>query len=101
MEKKRAGNVSLLYYGRLYYFVDLLYDISMHEAFENELISDYLAGDEQALELLVGEYLRPIYSFVSRFVGNAQEAEDITQDVFVRAWRNLKKSQKNFKQRCI
>ncbi len=66
---------------------------------ENELIADYLDGDEQSLELLIGQYLKPIYSFVSRYVGNSQEAEDITQEVFVRVWRNLKKfdQEKSFK----
>jgi len=63
------------------------------------LIEKYLQGDEQSLELLIGQYLKPIYSFVSRYVGNGQEAEDITQEVFVRAWRNLKKfdQEKSFK----
>lgn len=66
---------------------------------DQQLIADYLAGDEQSLELLIGQYLKPIYSFVSRYVGNAQEAEDITQEVFVRVWRNLKKfdQEKSFK----
>ncbi len=66
---------------------------------DQQLIADYLAGDEQSLELLIGQYLKPIYSFVSRYVGNGQEAEDITQEVFVRVWRNLKKfdQDKSFK----
>ncbi len=66
---------------------------------DQQLIADYLAGDEQSLELLIGQYLKPIYSFVSRYVGNGQEAEDITQEVFVRVWRNLKKfdQEKSFK----
>jgi len=58
---------------------------------DQQLIANYLAGDEQSLELLIRQYLKPIYSFVSRYVGNGQEAEDITQEVFVRVWRNLKK----------
>ena len=63
------------------------------------LIRKYLAGDEQSLELLIKQYLKPIYSFVCRYVGNSQEAEDITQEVFVRVWRNLKKfdQEKSFK----
>lgn len=62
---------------------------------DEKLIADYLAGDEQSLELLIKQYLKPIYSFVSRYVGNGQEAEDITQEVFVRVWRNLKKFDQN------
>ena len=32
-----------------------------------------------------------IYSFVYRYVNNFQETEDITQEVFVRVWRSIKK----------
>ncbi len=66
---------------------------------DQQLIASYLAGDEKSLEILIHSYLKPIYSFVLRYVGNEQEAEDITQEVFVRAWRNLKKfdQKKKFK----
>ncbi len=71
----------------------------MDQIKDEQLIAYYLNGQENALELLIKRYLRPIYSFVYRLVGNAQESEDITQEVFVRAWRNLKKfdQRKSFK----
>ncbi len=62
---------------------------------DQKLIANYLAGDEKLLEILIHRYLKPIYSFVYRYVGNEQEAEDITQEVFVKAWRNLKKFDRN------
>lgn len=58
---------------------------------EAQLIANYFAGDEKSLEVLIKSYLKPIYSFVYRYVGSEQEAEDITQEVFVKVWRNLKK----------
>ncbi len=66
---------------------------------EKQLIENYFKGDEKSLEILIGRYLKPVYSFIYRYVGNAQEAEDITQEVFVRTWRNLKKfdKEKSFK----
>jgi len=66
---------------------------------DEKLIDNYLQGDEKALEVLIRRYLKPIYSFCFRFVGNNQEAEDITQEVFLKVWRNLKKfkKEKNFK----
>jgi len=66
---------------------------------DQKLITNYLKGDERSLEILIKRYLKPIYSFVFRFVGKSQEAEDITQEVFIKAWRNLKKfdKQKSFK----
>jgi len=62
---------------------------------DEQLVTNYLKGDEKALEILIKRYLKPIYSFTLRFVGNSQEAEDITQEVFVKMWRNLKKFNKN------
>jgi RNA polymerase sigma-70 factor, ECF subfamily len=58
---------------------------------ENNLIEKYLKGDEKSLEILIQKYLRPIYNFVYSRVGSSQEAEDITQDTFVKMWKNLKK----------
>ncbi len=56
-----------------------------------------MKGDTESLEILIKRYLKPIYSFTFRFVGNSQEVEDITQEVFVKVWRNLKKFDKNKK----
>ncbi|MFH1909788.1 MAG: sigma-70 family RNA polymerase sigma factor [bacterium] len=66
---------------------------------DQQLIADYLQGDEKSLEVLIGRYLKPIYSFVYRYIGGGQDTEDITQEVFVKVWRNLKKfdRQKSFK----
>ncbi|MCH7598087.1 sigma-70 family RNA polymerase sigma factor [Patescibacteria group bacterium] len=58
---------------------------------DEQLIEDYFKGDEASFELLVQNYLKPIYSFVYRYVDNVHDADDITQDVFVKVWRNLKK----------
>ena len=55
------------------------------------LIEKYFQGDEKSLEILIQNYLKPVYSFVYRYVGNAGDAEDITQETFVKMWKNLKK----------
>jgi RNA polymerase sigma-70 factor, ECF subfamily len=66
---------------------------------DQQLIAGYLAGDEKSLEVLFGKYLKLIYSFAYRYVGGGQDAEDVTQEAFMKVWRNLKKfdQQKNFK----
>ena len=66
---------------------------------DEQLVWDYLKSDEKSLELLIRRYLKPIYSFVYRYVGKAHDADDVTQDVFVKVWRNLKKfdREKSFK----
>lgn len=58
---------------------------------DEQLVKQYLLGDEKSLELLIARYLKPIYGFVFRYVGDGEAAEDITQEVFVKMWRNLKK----------
>jgi RNA polymerase sigma-70 factor (ECF subfamily) len=61
---------------------------------EKELIEKYLKGDEKALESLISKYLKPIYSFIFGYVQNQQDAEDLTQETFLKMWRNLKKFKK-------
>ncbi len=62
---------------------------------DQQLIADYFVGDEKSLEILIHRYLKPIYSFIYRHVGNGEAAEDITQEAFVQVWRNLKKFDRN------
>lgn len=66
---------------------------------DQQLIADYLNGDEESLEFLIQNYIKPIYSFAYRYVGNVSDADDVTQEVFVKVWRNLKKfdQRKSFK----
>lgn len=62
---------------------------------DKKIIQQYLQGDEKSLEILIAKYLKPIYSFVYKNIGGINEAEDITQEVFVRVWKNLKKFDQN------
>ncbi len=66
---------------------------------EQKLIARSSRGDQNALGILFGRYLKPVHSFVYRYVGNAQDAEDVTQEAFVKVWRNLKRfdKEKSFK----
>lgn len=67
----------------------------MPELSDNEIIRRYLKGDEEALEVLIKRYLKPIYSFVNKNIGDAEAAEDLTQEVFVKTWKNLKRFQQS------
>ncbi len=71
----------------------------MDDRFDQQLINDYLKGDKNALEILISRHFKAVYALVYHLVGNIGDAEDITQEVFVKAWRNLKKfdCQRNFK----
>ncbi len=57
---------------------------------DEELIREYIAGNQEALKILIERYTPEIYNFVIRFVG-ATNAPDVTQDVFIKVWRNIKK----------
>jgi len=66
---------------------------------DKEIIQQYLKGDEKSLEVLIHRYIKPIYSFIYKNVGDVSASEDITQEVFVKIWKNLKKfdQKKEFK----
>lgn len=46
-------------------------------------------GDTHAFEAIVRRYQRPIYRLAVRMLYDIGEAEDVTQEVFVTAWRRL------------
>lgn len=46
-------------------------------------------GERAALEELVGEYYRPVAAYLARLVDDADEAQDLTQEVFLRMARGL------------
>ncbi|MCM8749150.1 sigma-70 family RNA polymerase sigma factor [Thermomicrobiaceae bacterium CFH 74404] len=46
-------------------------------------------GDQAAFEAIFLRYERPIYQFIYRMMGNAEDASDLTQECFIRAYRAL------------
>jgi len=52
-----------------------------------DLITLVTQGDQEALATLYERYSRAVYSFSLRIVSDAQVAEEILQEVFVRAWQ--------------
>jgi RNA polymerase sigma-70 factor (ECF subfamily) len=59
------------------------------------LVSDYIKGDESALETLVYRHKHRIYSFIYSKVYDRDVAEDIFQDTFIKVIRTLKKGAYN------
>jgi RNA polymerase sigma-70 factor, ECF subfamily len=57
---------------------------------EFTLITQCLSGDETAWEQLVRQHTRHVYALCYRFTGSSHEAQDLTQEVFVRVFRTLK-----------
>lgn len=58
---------------------------------DKELIDAYHAGDEQALHQLFERHLNGVFRFAYRYVKNTPDAEDITQDTFIKAWKGIRR----------
>ncbi|MEX2275875.1 MAG: sigma-70 family RNA polymerase sigma factor [Actinomycetota bacterium] len=59
----------------------------LHPREEQALVEGLLAGDEEAIRTVYARYGRPVYSMGLRILGSAEAAQELTQDVFVTAWR--------------
>ena len=56
---------------------------------DNELVERVKRGDKRAFDLLVTKYQRKVYTLVMRYVRNHGDAEDLTQEAFIKAYRAL------------
>lgn len=54
------------------------------------LVQRCLSGDDAAWEEMVKTHSRRVYALCYRFTGRDSEAQDLTQEVFLRVFRNLK-----------
>jgi RNA polymerase sigma-70 factor, ECF subfamily len=53
------------------------------------LVRQSLAGDTDAFGQLVTRYQKPMYTMALRMLGNAEDARDVTQEAFVKAFSQL------------
>jgi len=56
---------------------------------DEEIISRILKGEQSAFRILVEKYQNYVFTLVLRFTENPEDAEEIAQDVFVKAYRSL------------
>lgn len=56
---------------------------------DNDLINEFLKGDKNAFTLLMRKHEKKIYAFILSYVKNKYDAEDITQDTFMRAYKYM------------
>ena len=54
-----------------------------------ELVASTLRGSQEAFRDLVLRFERPVYALILRMVRDAETAEDLAQEVFVKAYRHL------------
>src|SRR5258706_8310076 len=53
------------------------------------VIQRCLKGDQQAWEAIVRQYRRKVFNVAYKFVGRHDEAEDLTQDIFLKIFKSL------------
>lgn len=60
-----------------------------HVEEEPTLVEKASSGDTASFHKLFEHYQQPVFNFITRIVGRPDDAEDITQEVFVRIYRKL------------
>ena len=61
----------------------------MHKDRDAALVNDCRRGDRRAMAQLVSQYERPVYNAAYRILGNADDAADITQTVFLKVFEHI------------
>jgi RNA polymerase sigma-70 factor (ECF subfamily) len=67
------------------------WQLSVAGTTDADLVASALAGDPAAFDTLVERHRRNVYHVCYRFVGNHEDASDLAQDVFLRAFRALRR----------
>src|SRR5213596_1897545 len=63
---------------------------------DRELVQTIRTGDSHAFERLVRRKTSKVYALCYRIIGNAEDAKDISQLVFIKLWENLEKYDPNY-----
>ena len=56
---------------------------------DRKIVERVLKGDTEAFNLLILQWERPIYNFIYRLIGDREEAMDLCQESFMKAYREL------------
>jgi RNA polymerase sigma-70 factor (ECF subfamily) len=65
-------------------------DPAWAEADDKTLVALCLAGRREAFDVVVQRHRRQVYQLCFRYVGNHEDAADLAQDAFIRAFRGLR-----------
>ena len=60
-----------------------------HNISDNDIVESILGGKKKSYKILVDRHQRNAYSFARGMVGNHEDAYDLSQEAFVRAYNNL------------
>jgi RNA polymerase sigma-70 factor (ECF subfamily) len=69
------------------------------EKTDRALVEAFFSGNEDSFAALVERHLSMTYKFTYRYLGNADDTNDVVQEVFIKAWKYLKRFDvnRNFK----
>jgi RNA polymerase sigma-70 factor (ECF subfamily) len=71
--------------------------VSLEEDLEGEFLGRLLQGEASAFQEVVARYQRRIFGFCLRMIGDVAEAEDLAQEVFLRAFRSIRRFRRQSK----
>jgi RNA polymerase sigma factor (sigma-70 family) len=71
-----------------------LNELSNHNITENDLINGCIAGNRRMQELLYQRFAPKMYAVCLRYANNADDANDLLQEGFIKVYRNLDKFRK-------
>ena len=69
--------------------------ITLHE--EAEFVQRCLNGEKQAFAFLVERYKTPVINLIFRLIRQREEANDLAQETFIKAYKNLRRYDSNYK----
>ena len=59
------------------------------EKTDDELIEEYLAGNQEAFSVIIKRHTPSVYGFVRKHMRTSTDAEDVTQETFIKAWKKI------------
>lgn len=68
-----------------------VWDLIFREVEDRDLVAKSRQGDVDAYNLLVSRWERRVFNYILRLVGDREDAQDLSQDVFLKAYQNLGK----------
>jgi len=63
--------------------------LKLERVADGNIIDRVLEGDTDSFNLLVWQWEKPIYNYIVRLIGDRDEAMDLCQDTFMKAFREL------------
>jgi RNA polymerase sigma-70 factor (ECF subfamily) len=64
---------------------------------EQDIINKIIAGETSQYKLLIDKYQNPIYRIILKITCDHEDALEVTQDVFIKAFESLKQYKAEFK----